>query len=291
MTHARPANRLVDETSLYLRQHAHNPVDWYPWGAEALQRAQTLQRPIFLSIGYSACHWCHVMERESFEDETVAAFMNEHFVNIKVDREERPDLDQVYQLVVQMTGKSGGWPLSVFLLPDTRPFFGGTYFPPVDRYGIPSFRRVLQSVVHSHQSHRDHVEKTAQEFVEGIRYFARDARAVSSDEWSKTGVHEEAWRAAAHTISSRVDEVNGGFGRAPKFPNTMSLHVLMLAAMRAREERYLQQVVKTLHAMASGGIRDQLGGGFHRYSTDTKWLIPHFEKMLYDNALLVPAYL
>jgi uncharacterized protein YyaL (SSP411 family) len=275
-------NRLAAESSPYLRQHAHNPVEWYPWGDEALARAREEDRPILLSIGYSACHWCHVMERESFDDPAIAGVMNELFVNVKVDREERPDLDQIYQLVVQMMGRSGGWPLTVFLTPDKKPFFAGTYFPPVERYGMPSFETVLRAVREAWDARRDEVERTAGELTSDIARVT-SARAAPDD------VPRDVARIAARKLSQRFDEAHGGFGDRPKFPSTMSLDVLLRAAhdgddaMRAR-------VRKALDAMRDGGIHDHLGGGFHRYSTDERWLVPHFEKMLYDNALLLRLY-
>jgi uncharacterized protein YyaL (SSP411 family) len=271
------ANRLAREPSPYLQQHAHNPVDWYPWGPEALGRAREEDKPILLSIGYSACHWCHVMERESFENEAVAKLMNEWFVNVKVDREERPDLDQVYQLVVQLMGRNGGWPLTVFLTPDQRPFFGGTYFPPVDRFGMPGFPKVLQAVWEAYRVRRDEVGQQSAELAEAI---AQVARGGSGEEGRATGALVAE---AGEKLASRFDRAHGGFGHRPKFPNTMSLDVLARTG-------HAPLVRKALDAMRAGGIWDQLGGGFHRYSTDERWLVPHFEKMLYDNALLLRLY-
>jgi uncharacterized protein YyaL (SSP411 family) len=270
-------NRLARETSPYLQQHAHNPVDWYPWGPEALERARREDKPILLSIGYSACHWCHVMERESFEDEATAKVMNEWFIPVKVDREERPDLDQVYQLVVQLMGRSGGWPLTVFLTPDQRPFFGGTYFPPVDRYGMPSFPKVLQAVWEAYHARPDEITAQAEEITQAIR------RIATSDAGAGGEIDEDSVPHAARKLASRFDDENGGFGQRPKFPNTMCLDVLLRAGD-------LPRVRKALDAMRAGGIWDHLGGGFHRYSTDDRWLVPHFEKMLYDNALLLRLY-
>jgi uncharacterized protein YyaL (SSP411 family) len=270
-------NRLAGEASPYLLQHAHNPVDWYPWGPEALERAKRENKPILLSIGYSACHWCHVMERESFENEGIARVMNEWFVNVKVDREERPDLDQVYQLVVQLMGRSGGWPLTVFLTPDQKPFFGGTYFPPVDRYGMPGFPKILQAVWEAYQARRDEVDAQSAELTRAI------AEATSGALKAAGPVSDALLLTAREKLVARFDDRNGGFGQRPKFPNTMSLDVLL----RAGEG---QRVARALDAMLAGGIFDQLGGGFHRYSTDERWLVPHFEKMLYDNALLLRAY-
>jgi uncharacterized protein len=272
-------NRLSREASPYLQQHAGNPVDWYPWGPEALERAQREDRPILLSIGYSACHWCHVMERESFENEAVAAMMNEWFVNVKVDREERPDLDQVYQLVVQLMGRSGGWPLTVFLTPDQKPFFGGTYFPPADRYGMPGFPKVLKAIWEAYRARRDEVNTQSIELVKAIT----DAASGDAARSSPDALSPAFLAGATRKLSARFDDENGGFGHKPKFPSTMSLDVLLRGGEKAR-------VRKALDAMRAGGIWDQLGGGFHRYSTDERWLVPHFEKMLYDNALLLRLY-
>ncbi|GIW86920.1 MAG: thioredoxin domain-containing protein [Isosphaeraceae bacterium] len=280
----RPPNRLARETSPYLLQHAYNPVDWYPWGPEALQRARDEQKPIFLSVGYSACHWCHVMERESFEDETIAAFLNEHFVNIKVDREERPDLDQIYMSAVQaMTGR-GGWPMSVFLTPDGQPFYGGTYFPPRDRHGMPGFLRVLHAVADAWRSRRTELVQSAQELVAQI--------AATSQLPPGSGPLPAAiLDRAAHALGRSFDPVYGGFGDAPKFPHPMDLRFLLRYHARTRDPAALAMVRTTLDHMARGGIYDHLGGGFARYSTDARWLVPHFEKMLYDNALLASTYL
>jgi len=280
-------NRLAQETSPYLLQHAHNPVDWYPWGAEALGRAKTENRPIVLSIGYSACHWCHVMERESFEDEQTAAFMNEHFVNVKVDREERPDVDAIYMRAVQALTGHGGWPLTAFLTPDAKPFFGGTYFPPEPRHGMASFRQVLQATWEAFTNKPDDVGRAADQLVQVI---ARSA--APSDTGSETGdpgpgLLDEATR----LIVSQFDPANGGFGGAPKFPQPLVLEHLLREHQRTGESEPLRVVVHTLRQMARGGLRDQLDGGFHRYTVDAKWLVPHFEKMLYDNALLPRVYL
>src|SRR6478735_6647441 len=284
MTSPRFTNRLAKEASPYLRQHGHNPVDWYPWGPEALAAAKAKDRPSLLSIGYSACHWCHVMERESFENEAIAARMNASFVNVKVDREERPDLDQIYQLVVQLLGRSGGWPLTVFLTPDQKPFFGGTYFPPADRYGMPGFPKILEAIASAYRDKRDEVVEQAQEIASAI------ASATRIDTAASTPSPDSLVR-AAKKLSARFDDQHGGFGTRPKFPNTMSLAVLLRQGVADKDEASLHRVKSALAAMRAGGIYDQLGGGFHRYSTDEKWLVPHFEKMLYDNALLVPAYL
>jgi uncharacterized protein YyaL (SSP411 family) len=281
---ASPANRLAGETSPYLRQHAHNPVDWYPWGDEALRRARELDRPIFLSIGYSACHWCHVMERESFEDSAVAAILNEHFVSIKVDREERPDLDQIYMTAVQLMTQHGGWPMSVFLTPELHPFYGGTYFPPADRHGLPSFSRVLLAVAEAWDKRRSELLAQAKDLTVHVR----DAMQVSG----QPGELDDALlRNAARYLARAFDRTHGGFGGAPKFPHPMDLRLLLRLWKRFGDDDALASATTTLDHMARGGIYDQLGGGFHRYSTDARWLVPHFEKMLYDNALLSLAYL
>jgi len=277
-------NRLAQEASPYLLQHAHNPVDWYPWGSEALETATRLDKPILLSIGYSACHWCHVMEKESFENADVAALMNELFVNVKVDREERPDLDQIYQLVVQLMGRSGGWPLTVFLTPEQKPFFGGTYFPPVDRYGMPGFPKVLQAVWEAYRTKRDEVTAQSNEIAAAI------ANATSAAPDAEYTPAPDLLERTSRALQARFDDRNGGFGTRPKFPNTMSLDVLLRRGALEKDERALARVRKALDAMRAGGIYDQLGDGFHRYSTDERWLVPHFEKMLYDNALLLRLY-
>ncbi len=278
-------NRLAQEASPYLRQHATNPVDWFPWGEEAIARAKERDVPILLSIGYSACHWCHVMERESFEDEAIAAKMNELFVSVKVDREERPDLDQIYQLVVQIMGRSGGWPLTVFLTPDQRPFFGGTYFPPTDRYGVPGFTKILDAVAGAYRERRDEVTLQAGELTQAIAEVTNERKSTSGVPLDGTLL-----RRTADRLSARFDDRHGGFGSRPKFPNTMALDVLLRRAALEGDARAESRVRLTLDAMRAGGIYDQLGGGFHRYSTDEKWLVPHFEKMLYDNALLLRSY-
>jgi uncharacterized protein YyaL (SSP411 family) len=275
-------NRLAGETSPYLQQHAQNPVDWYPWGPEALERARREDKPILLSVGYSACHWCHVMERESFENDAIAELMNEWFVNVKVDREERPDLDQVYQLVVQLMGRSGGWPLTVFLTPDQKPFFGGTYFPPADRYGVPGFPRVLKAAWEAYRARTAEVTAQAAELTEAIRQAAAGEEGSKGDA-AAGAITEDALARAAHRLVARFDARHGGFGQRPKFPSTGCLQLLLRAGD-------LPRVKKTLDAMRAGGIWDHLGGGFHRYSTDERWLVPHFEKMLYDNAQLLRVY-
>jgi uncharacterized protein YyaL (SSP411 family) len=283
-THTKFTNRLIQETSPYLRQHAHNPVDWYPWGTEALRSARQLDRPIFLSIGYSACHWCHVMEHESFENEEIAQILNDHFVSIKVDREERPDLDQIYMASVQMLTGSGGWPMSVFLTPDLRPFTGGTYFPPDDRYGRPGFKRLLLQIAEIWRTRRADVEEAAGQITGHLRDLGRL-------EAGEGELDASLLRQALDLLARAFDSRHGGFGQAPKFPHPMDLRVLLRAWKRFADPYALEMVRLTLDRMAMGGIYDHLGGGFARYSTDERWLVPHFEKMLYDNALLVPGYL
>jgi len=277
------ANRLAQETSPYLLEHAQNPVDWYPWSTEALALARRENKPILLSIGYSACHWCHVMARESFEDPETAAVMNRDFVAIKVDREERPDLDQVYMRAVQAMTGSGGWPMTVFLLPDGTPFFAGTYFPPSDRFGMPSFRRVLTAVAEAFSNRPQEVEQTAAQVRD---FLHRPALPLA------VGAHGAALLDEAYTRLQRdYDPAQGGFGGAPKFPQPMLIEFLLRTHIRTGQLAALQMATHTLRAMAAGGMYDQLGGGFHRYSVDEHWLVPHFEKMLYDNALLARAYL
>jgi uncharacterized protein len=280
----RPANRLAGETSPYLLQHAHNPVDWYPWGPEALEQARKEDRPIFLSIGYSACHWCHVMERESFENEDIARMMNDHFINIKVDREERPDLDQIYMNAVQAMTGHGGWPMSVFLTPTLEPFFGGTYFPPVDSRGMAGFPRVLLSVHRAWEERRDEITSGAAEMTRQLRAMGEVGRGVAGP------LEPRLLDQAGRVLISSFDSRNGGFGQAPKFPHPMDLKVLLRHHARTGDSQALHAVTFTLDKMARGGIYDHLGGGFARYSTDDRWLVPHFEKMLYDNALLASVY-
>lgn len=281
---SRPPNRLISEPSPYLRQHAMNPVEWYPWGKEALERARNEDKPIFLSVGYSACHWCHVMEHESFEDDAIAAVMNRHFVNIKVDREERPDLDQLYmQAVTAMTG-SGGWPMSVFLTPGLEPFFGGTYWPPSARWGRPGFIEILNGVHDAWVNRREAVQKQAGELTELVR---QNCRAESGN----SSLDESLLDHAANFLIRTGDRKLGGFGTAPKFPHPMDLRLAIRLWHRTQRDDLRQLVTITLDEMSRGGIYDHLGGGFARYSTDAKWLVPHFEKMLYDNAQLVPVYL
>jgi len=270
-------NRLAEETSPYLLQHKDNPVDWYPWGEEALSRARAEDRPILLSVGYSACHWCHVMERESFEDAETAAYMNEHFVNVKVDREERPDVDALYMEAVQTISGQGGWPMTVFLDPEGVPFYGGTYFPPDEGRGMPSFRMVMEAVVDAFERRRDEIRERAPQMRDRLGAIGRLEPAGESPE---AAVLEEA----VERLRGSADMARGGFGGAPKFPPASALELLL-----ARGETEI--VERTLDAMLAGGIYDQLGGGFARYSVDAAWLVPHFEKMLYDNALLARAYL
>src|SRR6266542_216236 len=277
-------NRLAGETSPYLLQHAHNPVDWYPWGPEALSTAQTEDKPILLSIGYAACHWCHVMERESFEDERTAEVMNQHFVSIKVDREERPDLDGIYMQAVQAMTGQGGWPMTVFLTPDGTPFYGGTYFPPEDRHNMPAFTRVLQSVADAWKNRREEVEHSGQQLRDHMQQAMRRAP-------SRGILDTSMLDAAAQGIISQYEPTHAGFGNAPKFPQPMAIEFLLRHWRRTGDERARSAALHTLDQMARGGMYDQLGGGFHRYSVDGEWLAPHFEKMLYDNAQLARAYL
>jgi len=282
----RAPNRLAREASPYLQQHGHNPVDWFPWGPEALGKAKTEDKPILLSIGYSACHWCHVMERESFENDEIAKQMNEDFVSIKVDREERPDLDHIYQLVVQLMGRSGGWPLTVFLTPDQKPFFAGTYFPPADRYGISGFPAVLRAIAGAYREKRADVELQAGEIAQAVgRVGEIEGRTAASAE-----LGPDLLAKTSRKLFGRFDERYGGFGTRPKFPNTMCFDVLLRRGFEENDEDAKSKVKLALTSMRAGGIWDHLGGGFHRYSTDERWLVPHFEKMLYDNALLLRLY-
>ena len=277
-------NRLAGATSPYLLQHAGNPVDWYQWGDEALARARDEDKPILLSIGYAACHWCHVMEHESFEDVATASAMNEHFVNVKVDREERPDLDAVYmEAVVAMTGQ-GGWPMTVFLTPEGEPFYGGTYFPPEPRHGLASFRQVLDAIAGAWSDRRADIARSAAQLVEAVRH-------SSALEPSTDPLTESLLAAAARGLWHGFDAEWGGWGRAPKFPPAPTIEFLLRHHRRTGDEEALSMATATLDGMALGGMYDLVGGGFHRYSVDERWLVPHFEKMLYDNALLVPAYL
>ncbi|MBI4518412.1 MAG: thioredoxin domain-containing protein [Deltaproteobacteria bacterium] len=281
---AEHTNRLAHESSPYLRQHAHNPVDWYPWGAEALARARAENKPILLSVGYSACHWCHVMERESFEDETTAGLMNEHFVNIKVDREERPDVDHIYMNAVQLLTGRGGWPMTLFLTPDGKPFYGGTYFPPDDRHGLLCFRRLLLAVAKAYREQPEELQKTVGQLLaalQGLENMPPAGQAVDAGLVAR----------AAAAFGQAYDQTNGGIGGAPKFPNEAVLELFLRTQRATGQARYLEMALHSLRRMAAGGIYDQLGGGFHRYAVDERWLVPHFEKMLYDNAQLVPLYL
>jgi hypothetical protein len=276
-------NRLAQEKSPYLLQHADNPVDWYPWGTEAFARAKAEDKPIFLSIGYSTCHWCHVMEHESFENEGIAGLINRDFVPIKVDREERPDVDDVYMTAVQTMTGSGGWPLSLFLTPEGRPFHGGTYYPPDDRYGRPGFPALLAAISEAWRSRRAELETSAGRLVEHLDLAAR---APAGGPEVGTALLEKAVRA----LTAEFDPRHGGFGGAPKFPPAMRLELLMRFWIRTGEPKAREMVETTLAKMAAGGLYDHVGGGFHRYSTDARWLVPHFEKMLYDNVLLARAY-
>ena len=276
-------NRLHLESSPYLAQHADNPVDWYGWGEEALEAARVGDRPILLSIGYSSCHWCHVMERESFEDVDVAALMNDHFINIKVDREERPDIDQVYMKAVQAMTGGGGWPMTVFLTPDGVPFYGGTYFPPEPRHGMPSFTQVLKAASDAYQNRREQITESGARLIEAL---SRVGERSASE-----GANDALLDGAYRMLANQYDSVHGGFGSAPKFPQPVTLELLLRQSLRTGKADALEMLVHTLRRMAAGGLRDHLAGGFHRYSVDARWLVPHFEKMLYDNALLVRAYL
>ncbi len=275
-------NNLVHESSPYLLQHAYNPVNWHAWCDEALKKAKNENKPIFLSVGYSACHWCHVMAHESFENEDIAQIMNENFVNIKVDREERPDIDDIYQKVCQLNTGSGGWPLSVFLTPDQRPFYVGTYFPPLDSYGRPGFGSILRQLAQAWKEKPNDVEAAAENFVNALKKTESIAMPSKLDK----SILDEA----AMNLLSLGDTVNGGFGHAPKFPNAANLSFMLRYSKLSKISKFQEFVLRTLTKMANGGIYDQVGGGFHRYSTDSRWLVPHFEKMLYDNALLPVVY-
>ena len=277
------SNRLINETSPYLLQHAHNPVDWYPWSTEAFERAKKEDKPVFLSIGYSTCHWCHVMERESFTNERIAEIMNEHFISIKVDREQRPDVDAVYMDAVRMMTGSGGWPLSVFLTPDGKPFYGGTYFPPADMYGRPGFERILLSIADAWKNKREQLLGSAGRISEVL--------SGLSEQTGRQKLSTDILKGAYYYFQNTFDTAYGGFGGAPKFPQPTNLSLLLCYWQRTADEPSLEMVEKTLDAMAKGGIYDHIGGGFHRYATDARWLIPHFEKMLYDQALISKVYL
>ncbi|MBV8781880.1 MAG: DUF255 domain-containing protein [Phycisphaerae bacterium] len=279
------SNRLANETSPYLLQHQHNPVDWYPWGEEAFQAAQEQNKPIFLSVGYSTCYWCHVMERQCFEVQSIAALMNRWFINIKVDREERPDVDQLFMMAVQLLTRQGGWPMSVFLLPDRRPFYGGTYFPPTDGHGRPGFPRLLEALRDAFDNRRHEVVQTADQLTNAIKQISNPQSSDASF------VIDRAWLdRMIDRSTSDYDPQLGGFGAAPKFPRETLLELLLVTHRRSRDSKLAHMLRHTLSAMADGGIRDQLGGGFHRYSTDARWLVPHFEIMLYDNAMLAWIY-
>ncbi len=277
-------NRLAHQKSPYLLQHAHNPVDWYPWGEEAFEKARREQKPIFLSVGYSTCHWCHVMEHESFSDPAIAEIMNRYFVSIKVDREERPDIDQIYMTYVQVTTGSGGWPMSVFLTPDLKPFFGGTYFPPDDRFGRPGFRTVLLRVREVWEKDRDKIVQSANQVVELLQ------KSVLADVGGSAKLQEPVLEKTYQQIKASYDPKNAGFGGAPKFPRPVVLNFLLRTYARTKQKDSLEMTLQTLRAMARGGIHDHIGGGFHRYSTDAAWHVPHFEKMLYDQAQLASSY-
>ncbi len=278
------ANRLAEETSPYLLQHRHNPVDWYPWGEEALAKSREEDKPIFLSIGYSACHWCHVMAHESFENEETAKILNEYYVPIKVDREERPDVDGIYMEAVQMLSGQGGWPMSMFLLPDLRPFFGGTYYPPEDAHGRPGFRNLLLRLADVYKTRREELDRNGVKMVDALKQ-------MSQAEPGEEEPAQEIIHRAVEDLRSRFDKNAGGFGGAPKFPPSMALMLLLREWRRSGDKDLLYMVEFTLQRMALGGLHDQLGGGFHRYSVDAFWGVPHFEKMLYDNALLSRIYL
>ena len=268
-------NRLAQEKSPYLLQHAHNPVDWYPWGEEAFQTARVQNKPIFLSIGYATCHWCHVMERESFENEEIAALMNRHYVAIKVDREERPDVDRIYMTFVQTTTGSGGWPMSVWLTPELQPFFGGTYFPPENRWGHPGFGSILTQIAQAWASDRQKIEESARHVVEQLK------KQVEVAPGRAGAPYDAATLESAFSIFRRTfDSSLGGFGPAPKFPRVSVHHFLLRYYARTKNPEALDMVLLTLREMAKGGMNDQLGGGFHRYSVDDRWRVPHFEKML-----------
>lgn len=281
----RKPNRLINETSPYLLQHAYNPVDWYPWGDEALLRARSEDKPIFLSVGYSSCHWCHVMAHESFENEEIAKIMNENFVNIKLDREERPDLDDIYQRACQLTSGTGGWPLSVFLTPTQKPFYVGTYFPASSRQGMPGFGTILLKLADAYKTKKDQVLSSTEEFMQALKETSVDITAQEAERLEKSTIEE-----AAVTLLQLGDSIHGGFGQAPKFPNASNLLFLLRAHELTGISKHKNFVIFTADKMASGGIYDHIGGGFARYSTDQRWLIPHFEKMLYDNALLTNLY-
>ena len=280
-----PTNRLAGEKSPYLLQHAHNPVDWFPWGDEAFAKAKAEDKPIFLSIGYSTCHWCHVMERESFENDAVAEVLNRHFVSIKLDREERPDLDRIYMLFVQSATGSGGWPMSVWLTPDAKPFFGGTYFPPDNRYGRPGFKSLLEHLSNAWTTDREKIDRSGTQVIQQLHDLSRQGTDEAPGDINE-GL-EMTFNYYRRTFDSRL----GGFGNAPKFPRPSVLNFLLRYGVFEQNEEAAPMVFKTLEAMSQGGMNDQLGGGFHRYSVDERWFVPHFEKMLYDQAQLAISYL
>ena len=282
------ANQLIGQASRYLQQHAHNPVDWFPWGEAAFEKARTEDKPVFLSIGYSACHWCHVMAHESFEDQETATLLNDHFVSIKVDREERPDLDSIYMGAVQAMTGSGGWPMSVFITPDGTPFYGGTYFPKEPRYNMPSFTQLLQAIAEAWRERRDALTSRGQQVVGALqKQQAPDSGSSGASPTLDPDVVQQAYGALRQSFDAR----HGGWGSAPKFPQPMALEFLLRYHHTTSDRQALAMVTETLEAMARGGIYDQLGGGFHRYAVDANWLTPHFEKMLYDNAQLARVYL
>lgn len=281
-------NRLIGEKSPYLLQHAHNPVDWHPWGPEAFEKARREDKPIFLSIGYSTCHWCHVMERESFENESIAAVLNQHFVPVKVDREERPDVDRIYMAFVQATTGGGGWPMSVWLTPDLQPFYGGTYFPPEQRYGHPGFQTVLERVAEAWRQDRERIVESGRDAIEQL---TRQSVVAAAGPGSALRADKETLDSAFYVFRRSFDSRHAGFGEAPKFPRPVTLNFLLRYYARTRTREALDMVRATLREMAKGGMYDQLGGGFHRYSVDARWFVPHFEKMLYDQAQLAISYL
>jgi uncharacterized protein YyaL (SSP411 family) len=279
------ANHLIGEKSPYLQQHAHNPVDWYPWGDEAFEKARAEDKPVFLSVGYSTCHWCHVMEHESFESDEIADILNRHFVPVKVDREERPDVDRIYMAYVQATTGGGGWPMSVFLTPSLHPFFGGTYFPPDNRYGRPGFGAILERIAEVWRKDHDRVVQASADSIAQLARHSESAGATS-------GVPDQAVLDSTFQYFRRAfDSEHGGFGDAPKFPRPVAFNFLLRDYVRSRRQEALDMTLETLRAMARGGMHDQLGGGFHRYSVDERWFVPHFEKMLYDQAQLVVSYI
>jgi uncharacterized protein len=284
-SHSKQTNRLAAEKSPYLLQHQHNPVDWYPWGDEAFAKARREDKPIFLSIGYSTCHWCHVMERESFESDTLAAYLNQHFVPIKVDREERPDVDKIYMTFVQAMTGQGGWPLNIFLAPDLKPFYGGTYWPPDSKYGRPGFLQVLEQVDHAWRTKRERLTNSASELHGQLLQF------TTRDMPAEARLGPDLLDHARTQLKEGYDSTHGGWGSAPKFPSPSHPALLLRLGVRHQDRRATEMVLHTLERMAAGGIHDQIGGGFSRYSVDAKWLVPHFEKMLYDNAQLLDLYL